>query len=88
MLVIYVLTILSKPVNVAMSYRRIKTMTIAVSDFSENSDFRPVTNKSIFLFIFRRLLLVSASTDFDEIFSIRTAGIILQNVLFKLCLQT
>lgn len=83
MLVIYILTILSKPVNVAMSYRRIKTIKIAVS-----YDFRPVTNKSIFLFIFRRLLLVSASTDFDEIFSIRTAGITLQNVLFKLCLQT
>lgn len=58
--------------------RVLKMLKIAVFH-----DFRFITIINLNSYIFRYLSLVSVSTDFDEIFSMYTTNISLQNVLFK-----
>lgn len=58
--------------------RVLKMLKIAVFH-----DFRLITVINLNSYVFRYLSLVSVSTDFDEIFSMYTTNISLQNVLFK-----
>ena len=81
------LKISSKAVNVAMSYKRLKMIKMA--DFCNFIYYSTAYNcdNSTFLFIFRCLLLVSASTDFNKIFGMCVKNINLQHVFFKFSLQ-
>lgn len=50
-------------------------------------DFRPKILKTLIFAIFKRLWLITTSTDFDEIFSIFISNLGIQIMLFKVSLE-